>query len=480
MKRREFHIIQKKIEEQMQRAGIDVSVIKEFLRQVEKVHREKMQKGPQGKVNWEDIGDLKEKDIVSLENLDLSLEGQKYLHSLVVIKLNGGLGTSMGLSKAKSLIPINEKQNFLELICQQIHNARQKYKAPILALFMNSFNTQKEFLDIPALATLNQDVAGDFPTDFLQNQVPRLCEDSLLPLLGKEGEEKLGQQAWCPPGHGDVFFALKSSGLLRRLLQLGYHTAFISNGDNLGALIDPRILEYFHKEKLEWISEVTLKTAADLKGGTFFRSNSGDGPGMIELLEVAQVQEEHVKDFQDTKRFKYFNVNNLWVDLRVLYEKMNENSLELALILNSKIVVGRKALQLESAMASAISCFTKSRLMLVPRKRFSPVKSCADLLVRRSDAYVLDLQSHALIPCDEKKIPIVFLSKEYKELVNFEKLCPQIPSLKDALQLEVEGPLCFDVPVKIIGKVRFQVQGKKQRALSELKRTKFKDEDILL
>ena len=481
MKRKEFYTIQETIEEQMQRVHLAPALIKEFLRRVEKVHserarEEKAPKGLQGKVDWAEIGDLKTKDVVSLEDLELSSEGQKYLHFLAIIKLNGGLGTSMGLSKAKSLIPIKEKQNFLELICQQIQAARQKYKAPILALFMNSFNTQKDCLETPAAATLNQDVAVDFPTDFLQNQVPRLYEDSLLPLE----EEELGQQAWHPPGHGDVFFALKSSGLLERLIDLGYHTAFISNGDNLGALIEPRILEYFHKEKLEWISEITLKTAADLKGGTFFRSKSQDKPDMIELLEIAQVPEKHIKDFQDTKRFKYFNVNNLWVDLKALDKKLKENSLELALILNPKKIAGRKALQLESAMGSAISCFAKSRVVLVPRKRFSPVKSCADLLVRRSDAYVLDPQSHALLPRDEKKIPLAVLSKEYKELENFEKLFPQIPSLKDALRLELEGPLCFDRPVKITGRVRFQVQGKEQRAVSELNRKEFKDEDVLL
>ena len=471
MKKREFHTIQKKIQAQMEKAQLSSELIMEFLGRVKKVHE-----GGKGKVNWKEVNELRKGDVVPLDSLNLSsAEGEKYLHSLVVIKLNGGLGTSMGLSSAKSLISIKEKQNFLEIICQQIQLARQKYKAPIPGLFMNSFNTQQEFLDLPLAVTLNQDVVPEFPSYFLQNQVPRLYQESLLPL-----EEELGQQAWCPPGHGDLFFALKSSGLLERLLDFGYRTAFISNGDNLGAVVEARILEYFHKEKLEWISEITPKTAADLKGGSFFRSKLEGKPEMIELLEIAQVPEKHIEDFQDTKRFQYFNVNNIWVDLRSLYNKLKENSLELALIMNPKKVAGRDALQLESAMGSAIRSFVKSRAILVDRERFSPVKSCADLLVRRSDAYTLDPESQALIPHDRKNIPFVFLSDEYKELENFERLFPHIPSLRDSLSLRVEGPLCFDIPVKIAGKLHFRVEGKKQKAVSELGRKEFKDEDISL
>ena len=470
MKKIEFHIIQERIEEQMKKALLSPKIIDEFIKQVKQVYR-----GLKGKVPWEEVGDLRKEDIVSLEDLSLSSIGEKHLHSLLVLKLNGGLGTSMGLSMAKSLIPIKEKENFLEISCQQIQAARQKYKAPILGLFMNSFNTQGEFLDTLNALTINQDVVNDFPSDFLQNQAPRLHEESLLPL-----DRKLGQQAWCPPGHGDIFFALESSGLLERLLELGYNTAFISNGDNLGAVVDPRILEYLHKEKLEWISEITPKTAADLKGGAFFRPKAKSKQNTIELLEIAQVPEDHAKDFQSIRRFKYFNVNNIWINLQALDKKLKENSLNLSLIVNPKKVDEKRVLQLESAMGSAICSFTKSRLILVDRRRFSPVKSCADLLVRRSDACILDPESYALLPHDPKRLPLVSLSDEYKELTNFEKLFPHIPSLREVLSLKVKGPLCFDIPVTLRGKLKFQVKGKEQRKLSELGRKEFEDENVIL
>ncbi len=46
---------------------------------------------------------------------------------------------------------------------------------------------------------------------------------------------------WCPPGHGDVYGALRRSGMLDALLERGFRYAMISNSDNLGATLDPRI-----------------------------------------------------------------------------------------------------------------------------------------------------------------------------------------------------------------------------------------------
>ena len=40
-------------------------------------------------------------------------------------------------------------------------------------------------------------------------------------------------------------------------------------------------------------------------------------------------------------------------------------------------------------MGAAIECFPGSSAVVVPRTRFVPVKKCNDLLLLRSDAYVL-------------------------------------------------------------------------------------------
>ena len=44
-------------------------------------------------------------------------------------------------------------------------------------------------------------------------------------------------------------------------------------------------------------------------------------------------------------------------------------------------------LQLETAMGAAIECFERAAAILIPRSRFAPVKTTADLLALMSDAY---------------------------------------------------------------------------------------------
>lgn len=48
-----------------------------------------------------------------------------------------------------------------------------------------------------------------------------------------------------------------------------------------------------------------------------------------------------------------------------------------------------KVYQLETAMGAAIECFKGATAIVVPRTRFAPVKKCNDLLLLRSDAYIV-------------------------------------------------------------------------------------------
>ncbi len=474
----DLSIIENNIRMCMESGGVTSQMIIEFLRRVRQVYD-----GDTGKVSWQDVGELESGDLVDFESLTASDNANNYMHSLVVIKLNGGLGTSMGLQKPKSLIPIRGRDNFLQVIIQQIKTLRCKTNSPIPFFLMNSFSTQKDSLRELGIANINQDVHTDLPVDFLQNRVPRLYKNSLLPLSSDSNTVDGTEQDWCPPGHGDIFFSLKQSGLLDRLLDMGYRTAFISNGDNLGAIAESKILEYFHQQKLDWISEVTLKTPVDLKGGVLYRprpKNPGTISKAIRLLEIAQVPEEHLNDFQDTKRFSYFNINNLWVNLAALNTRLEEKSLNLDLIVNPKTVASKDVVQLETAMGSAVSCFNNSRVILVPRHRFSPVKTCADLLACRSDIYQINPTNQALVPNMNRAIPQIILNSAYKNVSDFEKLFAIIPSLQDTQRLEITGKLYFDVPVKIKGRVSFRIKGTEPFAISRVKRKEFQDEDIEL
>src|SRR5690606_15683669 len=133
---------------------------------------------------------------------------------------------------------------------------------------------------------------------------------------------------------------LKIRGLLDQLIAAGYRYAFLSNGDNLGATVDANILQYFAAQKLDFMSEVTPKTRADLKGGVLYHNGRA-----IELLETAQVEPQHLDDFCDVNRFAYFNINNLWVNLESLRDRLAEGDFELSLIRNPKTVDGQEILQ---------------------------------------------------------------------------------------------------------------------------------------
>ena len=75
--------------------------------------------------------------------------------------------------------------------------------------------------------------------------------------------------------------------------------------------MDEKILAHMIETQAEFIMEVTDKTKADVKGGTLINYD-----GVIRLLEVAQVPNEHIEDFKSVRKFKIFNTNNLWINLK--------------------------------------------------------------------------------------------------------------------------------------------------------------------
>ena len=469
--RNDWSVIEGAVRERMRSRNMQDAVIAEIVRRVRLVYE-----GESGRVDWNTIGDLRPEDTIDLETLGDEGASRETLKGLAIIKLNGGLGTTMGLSVPKSVIEVKPGLNFLEIMKLQVEHLRKTHSIETPLLFMNSFYTRDDTLAHPGIRSLNENCPGKLPADFLQNMAPRLLRDSLLP-LGDGSQDS----HWCPPGHGDVFLALFTTGLLDRLIENGYRVAFLSNGDNLGATADPNILRYFLSEGLEFASEVTPKTRADLKGGVLYRRRGPEGEvGPIELLETAQVPDEHLSDFQDVNRFAYFNINNLWVNLEALRERLRRGSLELSLIVNPKEVDGTPVLQLETAMGAAIGRFDRTRVIIVPRRRFAPVKNCADLLVRRSDAYTLESDYRLeMNPTRKLSEPVVILDDRfYKKLPDFEKRFLEAPSLVAASSFEVRGPVIFDRPVKISGQVCLENPDATDRLVSELSRDAFQDETI--
>ncbi|MDX6689453.1 MAG: UTP--glucose-phosphate uridylyltransferase [Solirubrobacteraceae bacterium] len=376
------------------------------------------------------------------------------LQRAVVVKLNGGLGTSMGMTAPKSLLPVKDGLSFLDITVRQIRRLRERTGAGLPLVLMNSFATRNATLE--ALARYEDLAVGGIALDFLQSKVPKLAAGDLEP-IGWPDDPAL---EWAPPGHGDLYPSLLSSGTLDALLDGGYEYAFVANADNLGAVLDPRILAWFAREEIPFAMEVADRTPADRKGGHLARRREGGG---LVLREVAQTAGEDLAAFQDIERHRFFNTNTLWVHLPSLKAVLDERDgvLGLPMIVNRKTVdptdsQSPAVLQLETAMGAAIDAFEDARAIRVPKSRFAPVKTTDDLLALRSDAYVLDDDGRIEVaPGREGRAPLVELDPDhYKLLRDFdERFGAGPPSLRRCERLRVRGDVHFGAGVVVVGDV---------------------------
>ena len=434
----------------MEAAGQTPAAIAGFLDAVARVHR-----GDRGFLPEATLA-----PVTSLPRLEelrsgaLDLDDAALLRQLVVFKLNGGLGTGMGLDGPKSLVPVREGATFLDFILRQLGHLRRRTGTDVPAFcLMNSAATVRQTRDflsgIPGL--------GDpSALDFIQSAVPKLDPGTLMPVSWPADPEL----EWCPPGHGDFYPSLFACGLLDRLLARGIRYAFVSNSDNLGATVDLDLLRHVARGGFPFLMEVAERTAADRKGGHLARSGAG---GRLLLRESAQCPKEDEAAFQDISRHRFFNTNNLWIRLDAVRDALvaQGGTLRLPLITNLKSVDPRiasspRVIQLESAMGAAIGEFDGAAAVVVPRNRFAPVKATADLLALRSDAYrVTEDDRLVLINERDGQPPVVDLDGEhYKLLSDFETGFPDgVPSLRACASLRVRGRVRFAAGVVCRGRV---------------------------
>lgn len=376
-------------------------------------------------------------------------EARSVLDQLVVIKLNGGLGTSMGLSGPKSSLEVKPGTSFLDIIARRVLALRDRYQTRLPLMLMNSSSTRGPSLEqLERYADLGkQDVA----MDFLQGKEPKIRADDLQPVEWPPNPAL----EWCPSGHGDIYTSLTASGTTERLLDAGVRWCFVSNADNLGSRVDVRIASWIASEGIPFAMEVVRGTAADRKGGHLARHK-----GRIILRESAQVPDGD-PSFADVDHWKFFNTNNLWIDLRALKRLQDENPAapELPLIVNRKTVDptdpdSTPVLQLETAMGAAIGSIDGAQAVEVPRTRFVPVKTTDDLLVIRSDAYRVS-DDGEVTPMFDGAPPVVSLSREHFRLLrDFDERFPAgPPSLVRCTSLTVEGDVKFGANVTIEGDV---------------------------
>ena len=401
--------------------------------------------GPSKIQNWHSImtpdsGSLP--DFSSLPSPDDSKTARQLL-KLVVGKLNGGMGTSMGCAGPKSLVMVRNNKSFLDLILDQIENLNREWRQKIPLLLMNSFYTHEETQVHLSTLEFSSEIIG-----FQQNKFPRLDAESLSPLT----PDKWGDQAYYPPGHGDFYQCIWQQGILQRLIDAGREILFISNADNLGAVVDSVILNYMDEFNIPFLMEMTPKTPADVKGGTLYQQD-----GKLKLLEIARVPDDKIDEFCDQKKFKVFNTNNIWINLIALKNRLNQGPLELTVLVNRKNVGEIPAVQLETAIGSALECFEGAIGLTVSRDRFLPVKKTDDLLLVRSNLFTLNKGQLKINPQRKSHhLPKIELGEFLQNIENFQNSLPIIPDLVDLEELKIKGDVRFEGTASLKGKVHLE------------------------
>lgn len=402
-------------------------------------------------VEWDRVIPLKSDEITNFNSITIPEKSEivEALKKVAILKLNGGLGTTMGLSGPKSAIVVKEKKSFLELTFDQIRVLNKTYGVSVPLVLMNSFNTEVETKKFVEKASDIEVLC------FNQHQFPRLDQATLLPLA--ESKDAPGK-FWYPPGHGDLYDSLLTSGTLDILRKRGIEVIFISNVDNLGACLEPKLLVHLLKSSADVMIENTAKTQADIKGGTIIRYRTGSSPSetMFKDLETAQVPKEYLGEFKSIRKFSLFNTGNLWVRLPFIEDALKKETLQLDVIRNPKVLDGRPILQLETAAGSIVSCSPNVEVIDVPRIRFIPTKTSADLALIMSSFYVWDAETGRLLINPQRNfhnIPVMSLGPCIAKMPDFVSHMPSVPAMDQLESLTVVGDVRFGEGIVLRGNV---------------------------
>jgi len=398
-------------------------------------------------VNWPKV-EVPEHDFFhqysSLKEVDRT-RAKELLDKLVVIELNGGLGTRMGMKGPKSGLQIltqtglHTALTFLDCKVMQIEEINREFDCDVPLVLMNSFNTDD------STKKMVEKYKGKRVTihTFLQNKFPFMYKDTLAPVSTTESAD-----SWYPGGSGEVFSCLQKSGLLEKFLKEGKEYLFISNVENLGATIDVKLLEHLASEKLEFMVEVTNRISTDEGGGTPVKY--GD---RVHILELSQVPYDEINRF-GISVFKYWNTNNIWVKLRNVNNLLRLGSLEFDFIVKTRNIKGRGVVQIETPVAMAIHNFKNSAAIYVPRSRHKPVKKTSQLLQVQSELY--DIEKGMLV-MNPKRVPatepVIKLGDDFQTLDQYEKRFKSLPNILELDHLTVSGNVTFGSNVTLKGTV---------------------------
>lgn len=416
-----------------------------------------------GQLNWENIKNpsnlIHMNTIICNENYDQIVT---LLKKVAIIKLNGGLGTSMECSGPKSAIKVKDGMDFLDIIFCQVEKLMNNYGVRVPLILMNSFNTDEftqnkinqykqnksHLPNIIDIKTLNQHI---FPRIIIEDKT----------FMSKSFDYN---ESWYPPGHANIYDILIEDGIAQDLLNRGIEYVFISNVDNLAATIDTNIIYHMINNEIDFIMEVTKKTINDVKGGTLINYQN-----KLTLFEFVQCPPDKINQFQDIDKFRIFNTNNLWISIKSIIDNYNKFH-QIDIIVNEKFIPiengsRKKIVQLEKACGAAIKLFNNPIGLIVDRNRFMPIKNVSDLFLIQSNLYEFDyeqkefkiikninIKRNAL----NNEIPKIYLSDNYKNVNEYMRTIGTVPDMTLLDDLKIIGNITFGHNVKLIGIVKIE------------------------
>ncbi|KAL6981551.1 UTP--glucose-1-phosphate uridylyltransferase [Sarracenia purpurea var. burkii] len=188
------------------------------------------------------------------------------------------------------------------MIVEQIESLNSKHGCSVPLILMNTIRTHDGTLKVVE-KYFNRSV-----------DIQTLCQSpSHLINKGQDNEDESYHF-----DHRELSLSLKNSGTLDALMLQGKEYILVVKYDNLGAVIDSKILNHLIQNGTQFCTEVAPSTSPDFRGSIF-----SSHEGKFQLSENAQMSDKH-----SMEKFKLVDTGNLWMSLKAMKKLVETDELE--------------------------------------------------------------------------------------------------------------------------------------------------------